>query len=606
MASTGSPPGAMAAQAKTKGVGKIFVSYRREDTQGITRSIYEWLKLRMPKEDIFFDVDLEYGVDFVQRIQEAIPQCKAVLVVIGPRWLGDRGSPSIYVQMEVELALSKGVQVIPVLVDGTEMPSEERLPEKMRPLVKLNAATVRSGRDFPHDMAELGKTLGMAPELLASRATLFGTASTARRAQMLSLTGALIALLTLSLGTLNFVPPDHPVLNWIPRPTPLPTEAPTIPPEPTATPAPPHIQPQTLAVFGSSDHSVYAIKLSDGSLVSSFQTGDKVSAAPAVAGDVVYTGSFDHKLYASNVADGQKRWEFSTGDVIASSPTVASGVVYVGSRDKSLYAVNAADGAKVWSYATGGGIDSSPVVASGVVYVGSGDHTLYALDATTGALRWRRSTGGVIDGKPLVAGGVVYAVAHSGGGVHNALITPTPTLAAQPPDALYALDAATGGLKWTNSPDGIPYVNATVASDTFTFPAAPGASETFTYLYLSAGTAIYAVNAANGARVWSSASLEGCSFAPPVVVGHRVYAGCANGKLYAFKSGNGATLWSLRPPSQSSSFSFGWMAPTGAGAIYATTTDGSLIVFTDSDTSPNPRKLYSKNGVSYSPPTLNG
>ncbi len=49
------------------------------------------------------------------------------------------------------------------------------------------------------------------------------------------------------------------------------------------------------------------------------------------------------------------------------------------------------------------------MVSNGVVYVSATetDHNVYALDAATGALRWRYQTGGVYLA-PVVANGVAY------------------------------------------------------------------------------------------------------------------------------------------------------------------------------------------------------
>jgi hypothetical protein len=151
------------------GTGKIFISYRREDSATITGRVYDWLTARVPKEDVFFDVDLEYGVDFVQRIQSTIAQCKAMLVIIGPHWLDADDAPSTYVRMEVEAALHQGVRVIPILVGGAMMPAAEKLPPEVRQLAFLNAAGVRDGRDFAHDMEDLAKDLAktLGPPLAA-------------------------------------------------------------------------------------------------------------------------------------------------------------------------------------------------------------------------------------------------------------------------------------------------------------------------------------------------------------------------------------------------------------------------------------------------------
>src|SRR3989304_5363982 len=52
-----------------------------------------------------------------------------------------------------------------------------------------------------------------------------------------------------------------------------------------------------------------------------------------------------------------------------------------------------ASGALKWTFATGAPIDSSPAVVNGIVYIGSRDHNLYALDAATGEVRWKFATG---------------------------------------------------------------------------------------------------------------------------------------------------------------------------------------------------------------------
>ena len=95
-------------------------------------------------------------------------------------------------------------------------------------------------------------------------------------------------------------------------------------------------------------------------------------------------------------------WRFATGGRVRSSPAVADGVVYAGSADGSLYAIALADGRELWRFDTEGRrldsarygydrrtITSSPAVADGAVFFGSRDGSLYAVDAATGRLRWR-------------------------------------------------------------------------------------------------------------------------------------------------------------------------------------------------------------------------
>jgi outer membrane protein assembly factor BamB len=584
--------------------GKVFISYRREDSAGITRSIYEWLRLRLRKKDIFFDVDLEYGVDFVQKIEQTIAQCRVMLVVIGARWLGDSGAPSTYVQKEVELAFERGIKVIPVLVDGAPMPAAEQLPEKMRQLVYLNAATVRSSRDFPHDMEELGKDMGKA---LGIQLTPRARALTLAQPQLWIPTVSAVLLLVLSLGVLGTdVPPDNAFYVLLHPPTPAPTSS--LPPTattPAGTPTPVHVTAQTVALFGSIDNQVYAINLSDGSKRWAFPTRDQVWSSPAVVGDVAYVGSLDHNLYALNVADGTLRWTFPTRDAIKSSPVVANGVVFVGSEDHYLYAVGT-DGTLLWRYQTGGKIDCSPVVSDRTIYVGSGDQSVYAIDITTGILRWQGHTGGVVDGRPLVADGTVYALSHSTG----VAIGPVVGGSNSPPSVgLYAFDAATGTQKWVYQPGTDLNPRETLAMSAPDYISVVGfAPPTPVKLIYFGGVGyIYAVDMAKGTLRWKTQRPGGGSaFASPTVVNHRIYIGCTDKSLYAVKDDYGGIAWSAPAPNTTSQYAF-FTTPTAVnGVIYVAADNGAFYALTDNGTSGAPRQVFKANGAIYSTPTLNG
>jgi outer membrane protein assembly factor BamB len=50
-----------------------------------------------------------------------------------------------------------------------------------------------------------------------------------------------------------------------------------------------------------------------------------------------------------------------------------------------------------------------PAVANGIVYVGSNDYNVYALNAATGKLKWSYMTGGIVSySSPAVDYGAVY------------------------------------------------------------------------------------------------------------------------------------------------------------------------------------------------------
>lgn len=152
---------------------KVFISYRRDDTSGHAGRIYDAVAARVGASNVFMDVDLDPGVDFVDRIHEAIAESDALLVVIGPRWttLAREGSrqprlddPGDYVRVEVETALRRGdLTVIPLLVAGARMPDPGELPESLRDLSRRNALELTDAR-WRYDVGRLVHTIAEAPE----------------------------------------------------------------------------------------------------------------------------------------------------------------------------------------------------------------------------------------------------------------------------------------------------------------------------------------------------------------------------------------------------------------------------------------------------------
>jgi hypothetical protein len=146
---------------------KVFISYRREDTSGHAGRLYDAMAARFGEPNVFVDVDLDPGVDFVHRIREAIGACRVLLVVMGPRWAtlpDEAGDPRLadaedFVRLEVETALNRpDLTVIPVLVAGGQMPDPDDLPEGLRPLTRRNAIELSDMR-WRYDVGRLNGPL---------------------------------------------------------------------------------------------------------------------------------------------------------------------------------------------------------------------------------------------------------------------------------------------------------------------------------------------------------------------------------------------------------------------------------------------------------------
>jgi TIR domain len=144
--------------------GRIFISYRREETAYPAGWLYERLAARYAGQ-VFKDVDsIELGEDFVDVITAAVGSCDVLLALIGDQWVADEDGrrrldePDDFVRLEIETALTRNVRVIPILVDGATMPRAEQLPPSLARLVRRQALELSPAR-FDSDTSRLLKVL---------------------------------------------------------------------------------------------------------------------------------------------------------------------------------------------------------------------------------------------------------------------------------------------------------------------------------------------------------------------------------------------------------------------------------------------------------------
>lgn len=151
-------------------IGKIFVSYRRDDSLDQTSRIYDRLVTAFGPDNILRDIDaIPIGYDFRRHIERMVSTCEVCIAVIGNRWLTVTDSsgarrlddPMDYVRLEIEAALKRDVRVVPLLTGGASMPSPQDLPESLRELAFRNGMPVRPDPDFHRDVDRLVAQLTM-------------------------------------------------------------------------------------------------------------------------------------------------------------------------------------------------------------------------------------------------------------------------------------------------------------------------------------------------------------------------------------------------------------------------------------------------------------
>jgi outer membrane protein assembly factor BamB len=289
---------------------------------------------------------------------------------------------------------------------------------------------------------------------------------------------------------------------------------------------------------GSNDGNVYALKASTGALLWSYTT---FSPVVAVSNGEVYVGSQPQNgpwpFYALNASTGAVRWSFGTSVAVFNPPTIVNGVVYIGGLSRD-YALNANDGSQVWTDMHGYSLASSMAFADGVVYFGTDN------------------SGPTVVSSPAVANGVVYAATYMGS-LNASDGSPRCFVG---PNGMAALDAITCAVLWNYSAGG------TVTS------SSPAIANGVVY-FGSDGGNVYALNASNGALLWTYAN-SGAVQSSPAVANGVVYIGSDDNNLYALNANTGAQLWGYTTGGSVES------SPAVAnGVVYVGSDDGNVYAF---------------------------
>lgn len=190
----------------------------------------------------------------------------------------------------------------------------------------------------------------------------------------------------------------------------------------------------------------------------------------------------------------------------------------------------------VWKARLDGPVSTTPAVAGHKVYVAT-DDTLYALDAATGSVRWQKSIGVHGGSSPVVVGGMVI-------------------IANREPGIVYAFDAATGKQLWSfQAEDSID--------------SSPAVMDGVVYIGCDGGR-LYAINAARGGNAREPTYVGGEVNGRPAIAAGNVYIGSAHGALYSVN----ATSGNPNEP--------GWPAPTGGPISESSPAVADNLVFVGS------------------------
>ena len=191
-------------------MGLVFINYRRDQTAGEARALYNDLVEMLGADRVFMDVDnIALGTDFRQVLRERLDASQVMLSLIGRDWADVRDSTgqrrldnaADFVRLEIATALQRNVAVTPVLLQGASMPAADALPEDLKNLAFRNGFELSHTR-WESDVDELVRRLGVVgaaqpPPLAPDQA---GVAAATRGRSSIALVAAGAVVLAIAAG----------------------------------------------------------------------------------------------------------------------------------------------------------------------------------------------------------------------------------------------------------------------------------------------------------------------------------------------------------------------------------------------------------------------
>jgi hypothetical protein len=156
----------------------VFINYRHDDSGGQAGRLYDHLVDRYGQDLVLRDLEwIKPGMNFVRWIEEAVGKCSALLAVIGRDWATTvdishqrrLDNPKDLVRLEIVSALERDTLVVPVLVENASMPSEDELPDPLKPLAVINAIEL-SDKRWRQDVKMLEEALDEQTDLATATA----------------------------------------------------------------------------------------------------------------------------------------------------------------------------------------------------------------------------------------------------------------------------------------------------------------------------------------------------------------------------------------------------------------------------------------------------
>ena len=178
---------------------------------------------------------------------------------------------------------------------------------------------------------------------------------------------------------------------------------------------------------------------------------DDILSSPILVDGKLYFGDIDRYFYRLDAASGSIEWSVQlNGRILGSFPTLIDDVIYIGNESGTLYAISAESGESIWSLDLNNDILGCPIVLENRLYLTDNDGILYCIDVQSGELIWFKDE----------------CLSNSTLAVNDNILYSLTQCSYSDPEIdfkLYAFDAISGDILWSDGYSGVGARDATIS-----------------------------------------------------------------------------------------------------------------------------------------------
>jgi outer membrane protein assembly factor BamB len=306
---------------------------------------------------------------------------------------------------------------------------------------------------------------------------------------------------------------------------------------------------QQTAYWSSKRGRIYGVDR-DGRLCFDYHFQTAVEATPMIHDSVLYLGRIDGFMSALSLAGKDTLWNFETMGQISASPNIGvfagRQAIVFGSYDNYLYSVDRARGVELGRFPSGYYINGAVALWQNHFVSGGCDAWLRIINGDTGALTDSLKLDTYVPASPAVDGDIACIADHAGN--------------------VYALRLKEGKIVRSHK-----IVTASAAGESCV--SVPALSAT-TLFFLSGDRHLYAIDRATGSVRWTYLQKGASGESSPVVCRDKVISCSKNGIVSLLNAGDGTLLWEYDAGEPITA-----CPAVVEGRFYILTTKGTLFCF---------------------------